>query len=246
MTTREIITIESLSYTYPDGTKALDAINLKVCEGECIGVIGPNGAGKSTLLLHLNGILRGPGLVKIYNKNISDNNLRDIRKSVGIVFQDPEDQLFMPTVEDDVAFGPINLGYKKEEVELSVKEALQNVDMLSAKKRISHHLSFGEKKRIAIATVLSMKSDIIALDEPTSNLDPKGRSEIIEALTKFDRTKIIATHDLDMVFEICNRVIMLDKGLMVADGSAKKILSDKVLLERHNLLLPFCLRTTFQ
>jgi len=243
MNTKEIINIESLSYTYPDGTKALDAINLKVCEGECIGVIGPNGAGKSTLLLHLNGILRGPGVVTIYDKNTSDDNLRDIRRLVGIVFQDPEDQLFMPTVEDDVAFGPINLGYKKEEVELSVKEALQNVDMLSAKKRISHHLSFGEKKRIAIATILSMNPGIIVLDEPTSNLDPKGRRELIETLTKFDRAKIIATHDLDMVFEICSRVIMLDKGLIVADGSAKKILSDKVLLERHNLFLPFCLRS---
>jgi len=245
MITREIITIENLSYTYPDGTKALDAINLKVCKRECIGIIGPNGAGKSTLLLHLNGILRGSGLVKVYDKNISDDNLRDIRKSIGIVFQDPEDQLFMPTVEDDVAFGPINLGYEKEEVELSVKEALQSVDMLNAKRRISHHLSFGEKKRIAIATILSMKPDIVALDEPTSNLDPKGRSEIIETLTKFDRTKIIATHDLDMVFEICDRVIMLDKGLIVADGSTKKILSDRDLLEGHNLLLPFCLRTTF-
>jgi len=246
MTTREIISIENLSYTYPDGTKALDTISLRAREGECIGVIGPNGAGKSTLLLHLNGILRGPGAVRIYDKNISDDNLRDIRESVGVVFQDPEDQLFMPTVEDDVAFGPINLGYNEEKVNLSVEEALQNVDMLSAKRRVSHHLSFGEKKRIAIATILSMKPKIIALDEPTSNLDPKGRSEIIETLTKFNRTKIIATHDLDMVFEICDRVIMIDKGLIVADGPAKKILFDKDLLERHNLLLPLCLRTTFQ
>jgi len=242
MAIKEAITLENLSYIYPDGTKALDNISLKVSEGDCLGVIGPNGAGKSTLLLHLNGILRGSGLIKIYDKNISDENLRDIRKIVSVVFQDPEDQLFMPTVEDDVAFGPLNLGRNKKEVENSVTEALRDVEMLDAKYRISHHLSFGEKKRVAIATVLSMDPGIMALDEPTSNLDPKGRYELIYTLAKFTKTKIIASHDLDMVFELCNRTIILDKGKMVAEGPTKTILSDETLLEKHNLLLPFCLQ----
>lgn len=242
MNTEEIITVENLSYSYPDGAKALDNICLKVFEGDCLGIIGPNGAGKSTLLLHSNGILRGSGLIKFYDKIISDENLGDIRKMVGLVFQDPEDQLFMPTVKDDVGFGPINLGYNKKDVENSVIEALQHVDMLGAKKRVSHHLSFGEKKRIALATVLSMKPSVMALDEPTSNLDPRGRREIIHTLTKFDKTKIIASHDLDMVFELCNRTIILDKGKLAADGPTKEILSDKTLLEKHNLLLPFCLQ----
>ncbi|MBN1872033.1 MAG: energy-coupling factor ABC transporter ATP-binding protein [Candidatus Omnitrophica bacterium] len=242
MSIKEMIAIDNLSYTYPDGTKALDAVSLRIYKKECVGIIGPNGAGKSTLLLHLNGILKGQGVVKISGEEVRDDNLCDIRRSVGIVFQDPEDQLFMPTVEDDVAFGPINLGYDRKEIESSVNGALEDVDMIKAKKRISHHLSFGEKKRIALATILSMKPYILALDEPTSNLDPKGRCEIMQALAKFDKTKIIATHDLDMVFELCSRTIIFDKGRLVADGPAKEILSDKALLEKHNLLLPFCLQ----
>ena len=239
---KEAINIENLKYTYPDGTKALKGINLRIFEGESIGLIGPNGAGKSTLLLHLNGILRGSGKVKIMGLEIKNGNLDIIRRKVGLVFQDPEDQLFMPTVFDDVAFGPINMGLKIEDIKLLTKEALQKVDMLCSADRVSHHLSFGEKKKVSIATVLSMKPEIMALDEPTSNLDPKARCDFIQLLKSIDRTKIIASHDLDMILETCNRIIVLDKGIIVTTGITKGILSNASLLERHNLLPPFCLR----
>lgn len=240
---KEAIKIKKLEYTYPDGTKALKGIDLSISEGESIGVIGPNGAGKSTLLLHLNGILQGNGQVKIMGLDIIDRNLDIIRTKVGLVFQDPENQLFMPTVFDDVAFGPANAGLKKEKVKSLVKEALQEVDMASSVNRISHHLSFGEKKRISIATVLSMKPEIMALDEPTSNLDPKAREDLIRLLRNMDRTKIIASHDLDMILDTCNRAVILDRGIIVADGGAKEILSNATLLKKHNLLLPLCLKS---
>jgi len=237
---KEAVKIEKLEYIYPDGTKALNGIDLDIFNGETVGLIGPNGAGKSTLLLHLNGILRGSGHVKIKGLEIIDKNLDTIRTKVGLVFQDPEDQLFMPTVFDDVAFGPINMGLGKEKVKGVVKEALLEVDVADLVNRISHHLSFGEKKRVSIATILSMGPEIMALDEPTSNLDPKARYDLMLLLKGIGKTKIIASHDLDMILDICDRVVMLDKGTIVANGDAKKILSNVSLLEKHSLLPPLC------
>lgn len=235
---KEIIKTNNLKYTYPDGTDALKGINLSILEGGSVGLIGPNGAGKSTFLLHLNGILQGNGKVEIAGLEINSKNLYFIRSKVGLVFQDPEDQLFMPTVFDDVAFGPINMALPKNEVESSVDEALKEVDMKDSIDRVSHHLSFGEKKRIAIATVLSMKPHILVLDEPSSNLDPKHRRKLINLLKGLKITKIIATHDLDLVLETCSRVILLDKGRIVAEGNALEILSNKALLKAHSLEVP--------
>ncbi len=234
----KVIEIRNLSYTYPDGTKALEDVNLDVLRGESFGIIGPNGAGKSTLLLHLNGILRGDSRLRVLDLDVEDRNLAKIRSKVGLVFQDPDNQLFMPTVFDDIAFGPINMGMSKDKVEASVSEALKKVDMLDSIKRFSHHLSVGEKKRISIATVLSMEPEILALDEPSSNLDPKHRRELINLLKDLRLTKLIATHDLDLVLEVCSKVALLDKGRLIAHGEVLDILKDKALLESHSLELP--------
>lgn len=235
---KKIIEIKDLNYSYPDGTTALGGVSLDIFENESIGLIGPNGAGKSTLLLHLNGIFRGNNHIKILGREINNENLCFVRSKVGLVFQDPDNQLFMPTVFDDVAFGPLNMGVAKKEVISAVDSALEEVDMLYAKRRPSHHLSFGEKKRISLATVLSMNLEILALDEPSSNLDPKHRRCLINLLKSFNLTKIIATHDLDLVLETCSRVILLDKGSVVAEGEAFEVLSNKSLLEAHSLELP--------
>jgi cobalt/nickel transport system ATP-binding protein len=235
---RRIIEIKNLDYSYPDGTEALSGINLEIFEGESVGIIGPNGAGKSSLLLHLNGILKGKGSLKVLGLVAEEKNLSRIRSGVGLVFQDPDTQLFMPTVFADVAFGPLNMGLPKEEVLASVEQALKEVDMLQAKERLAHHLSFGEKKRAAIATVLSMKPQVLALDEPSSNLDPKHRRKLIRFIKKVALTKIIATHDLDLVFEVCGRVVILNHGRIAAQGSTDDILRDKELLEKYELELP--------
>ncbi len=240
------IEINDLEYSYPDGTKALNGINLTIFEGESIGLVGPNGAGKSTLLLHLNGILRGSGRVKIMGLEITDKDIDFIRSKVGLVFQDPEDQLFMPTVFDDVAFGPINMELSKEEVDASVSRALGEVDMSDSSNRVSHHLSFGEKKRVSLATVLSMKPEILILDEPSSNLDPKTRRHLIEVIGGIDVTKIITGHDLELTLETCNKVIVLDRGKIVAGGDVREILGDKPLMESHGLEVPLSLRLKLQ
>ncbi len=237
----KIIEIENLSYSYPDKTRALSEINLEVYERESVGVIGPNGAGKTTLLLHLNGILQGQGSIKICGMEIYEKNLPKIRSKVGLIFQDPDSQLFMPTVFDDVAFGPINMDVPKEKIFASVQRALSEVDMLQAKDKLAHHLSFGEKKRVSVATVLSMNPEILAMDEPTSNLDPKHRRTLINFIKDSRLTKIIATHDLELVLEICQRVIILDKGVIVSEGNTKDILSNRTLLEAHELEMPISL-----
>ena len=231
----EIIKIENLSFSYPDGQQALTEVSLTVYQGETIALIGPNGAGKSTLFLHLNGILRSNGRVEVFGGPISDDNLREIRRKVGLVFQNPDDQLFSPTVFDDVAFGPINLGYSVEEVHRSVAKALRWVRMEGYEKRSPHHLSLGEKKRIAIATVLSMNPEILVIDEPTSNLDPRSKWSLITLLKGLPMTRIIASHDLELVRTLCQRVIVLDRGQVVAGGSTEQILTDVQLLKNHGL-----------
>ena len=235
---KKIIEIKNLRYAYPDGTVALKSVSMDIFEKESVGVIGPNGAGKSTLLLHLNGILRGSNHIKILDYEINDKTLPLIRKSVGLVFQDPDSQLFMPTVFDDVAFGPLNMGLDSVKVNEAVCGALSAVDMRDCAKRPSHHLSLGQKKRAALATVLSMSPRVLVLDEPSSDLDPKHRRGLIDILKRLEVTKIIATHDLDLVLEVCQRVILLDGGELITCADASDILKDKALLEAHGLGIP--------
>jgi len=233
---KKIIEIKNLSYSYPDKTKALSGIDMDVYDGDCLGIIGPNGSGKTTLLLHLNGILMGAGTVKINGLEVEDKNFSSIRSMVGMVFQDPDAQLFMPTVFDDIAFGPINMGLSKDDVNLSVEKALSQVDMLKSKDKIAHHLSFGEKRRASIATVLSMSPNILAMDEPTSNLDPKHRKMLIQLIKEFNHTKVIVSHDLDMLSDVCNRLIILKNGSIVAQGNTADILNNQALLESNDLI----------
>ncbi len=229
----KVIEIRNLHYAYPDGTKALCGIDLDVLAGESLGLIGPNGAGKSTLLLHLNGVLRGGRSVRVMGREITEKNLALIRSRVGLVFQDPENQLFMPTVFDDVGFGPINMGLKRAEVEDAVQAALADVDLPDFGKRSAHHLSVGEKKRIAIATVLSMKPAVIVFDEPSSNLDPKHRRDLIRLLQELKQTKIIATHDLDLAMKTCSRIAVLEKGRIAVEGNTADILPNADLMEKY-------------
>jgi len=236
------IAIECLSYTYPQGTRALNGVSLEILPGERVGLVGPNGAGKSTLLLHLNGLLTGTGTVRVCGRELTAESAREVRSKVGLVFQDPDDQLFMPTVFDDVAFGPLNMGLPRDEVRRRVEDSLREVDMLYAIERCSHHLSVGERKRVCIASVLAMSPEVLALDEPTANLDPRHRRQAIELLARLDHTSIVATHDLDAVLDLCSRVVLLDEGMVVADGPTEQILGDRDLLEVHNLELPLSLQ----
>ena len=231
----KVIEIKNLSFTYPDGHRGLSSVDLVVGTGENVAVIGPNGAGKSTLLLHLNGILRGNSTVKICGLTVEEKNLKEIRKKVGLIFQDPEDQLFSLNVFDDVAFGPINMGYSESEVKLNVARALEWVNMAGYEQRSPHHLSVGEKKRIAIATVLSLEPEILVIDEPTSNLDPRSKWSLVELLNGLPITKIIATHDLELVKALCHRTVVMDEGKIVADGRTESILDDILLLRAHGL-----------
>ena len=231
----EIIRVDNLSFCYPDGQQALTDVNLTIYHGDTVALIGPNGAGKSTLLLHLNGILHSNGVVKVFGRPVDDKNLRWVRSKVGLVFQNPDDQLFSPTVFDDVAFGPINLGYSEAKVRELVTTALDWVGMTGYERRSPHHLSVGEKKRIAIATVLSMNPEILAIDEPTSNLDPASKWSLIELLRGLAITKIIASHDLELVQALCHRAIVLDRGVVIADGATSHILADTPLLMAHGL-----------
>ena len=231
----KVVDIKGLSYAYPDGNQGLRSVDLAIYPGDNLAVIGPNGAGKSTLLLHLNGILRGNSTVEICGFSLLEKNLKEIRKRVGLVFQDPEDQLFSLSVFDDVAFGPINMGYSESEVKQRVAQALEWVGMNGYEQRSPHHLSVGEKKRVAIATVLSLTPEILVIDEPTSNLDPRSKWSLIELLKRLPMTKIIATHDLDLVRALCQRTVVMDEGKIVADGNTQAILDDIPLLKAHGL-----------
>jgi cobalt/nickel transport system ATP-binding protein len=238
-----IVETVSLEYAYPDGTKALRGINFRIIHGESVGVVGANGAGKSTLLLLLNGCLTpSSGMVRIGDFPLTDKTLKDVRKRVGTIFQDPDDQLFMPTVYDDVAFGPLNMGIPVEEVRNRVETALIMVDAVHLKNRPPYRLSGGQKKAVAIATVLSMTPDILLLDEPSSGLDPKSRRQLIDWLKSFHHTKIIATHDLDLVLDVCERTIVINNGRVAADGKTHDIFSDTMLLESNHLEKPLCMQ----
>jgi cobalt/nickel transport system ATP-binding protein len=233
-----IIRIEALSFAYPDGRQALTDISLEVQEGEKVAVVGPNGAGKSTLFLHLNGILRGDGRVWVAGLGVDDKTVRAIRAKVGLVFQDPDDQLFSPTVFEDVAFGPLHVGLPEAEVRMRVARALAAVGMTGHEDHIPHHLSLGERKRISLATVLSMDPAILVFDEPSAGLDPRARRNLIGLLRELPQTMLVASHDMRLVWDLCPRTIILDEGCLVADGPTVELLQDKALMEEHGLECP--------
>lgn len=238
-----VIEARDISFTYPGGMEALRCVSFGISHGEAVGIIGCNGAGKSTLLLHLNGYLTpNHGEVRIGDVPITRQTMVMARRTVGLVFQDSDDQLFMASVFEDVAFGPLNLGLADDEVERRVKAALDRVGMAHLRDRPPHRLSAGEKRAVAIATVLALEPDILVMDEPSSNLDPRARRRLIELLRSFEHTRIIATHDLEMVVEVCARVIVLDGGTVVANGPTRDILNDEPLMIAHGLERPHILR----
>ena len=252
--------VRDVHYTYPDGQVALRGVNLTINRGERVALLGPNGAGKTTLVLHLNGILHSgghthhsgghgrahhggqSGRVEVTGLAVDPTDrktLAEIRRRVGIVFQDPDDQLFMPTVAEDVAFGPANLGLRGAELAQRVDEALAAVGMSEHRNRAPHHLSFGQRRRVAVATVLAMRPEILVLDEPSSNLDPASRRELAEILLSLPVTMLMVTHDLPYALQLCPRSVILDNGVIVADGDTRSLLADADLLARHRLELPY-------
>lgn len=236
------IDIRDLRFAYHDGRVALDGIALSISRGEKVAIIGANGAGKSTLLLHLNGLLSGTGTVAILGTTIERRSLGAVRRQVGLLFQDPDDQLFSPTVFDDICFGPLAQGLPEDEARQRVSEALEQTGLIGYEKRSPHHLSYGEKKRVALATVLAQRPGILALDEPTANLDPRSRRHLLIILQRYDGTLVIATHDLEATLALCSRVVVLDKGRIGGDGRTKEIMSDAGLMERSGLEVPLSLR----
>jgi cobalt/nickel transport system ATP-binding protein len=238
-----ILEVRDLCFAYPDGTEALKDVSFRIEHGGAVALVGANGAGKSTLLLHLNGYLPTTrGQVRIGDTTLTRETAPLARQTVGMVFQDPDDQLFMPTVGEDVAFGPLNAGLPADQVELRVATALERVGMTHIRGRPPYRLSAGEKRAVAIATVLAMTPDILVMDEPSSNLDPRARRRLIQLLQSFEHTKIIATHDLELVVEVCSRVIVLDGGTVVADGPTRDLLNDESLMLAHGLERPHILR----
>ncbi|HEV2088552.1 MAG TPA: ABC transporter ATP-binding protein [Cryptosporangiaceae bacterium] len=232
--------VRGLAFAYPDGHQALFGVDLTVARWERVALLGPNGAGKTTLVLHLNGILNaGAGSVTVAGLPVRKEHLAEIRRRVGVVFQDPDDQLFMPTVAEDVAFGPANLGLRGAELAGRVHEALSAVGMAEFGDRAPHHLSFGQRRRVAVATVLAMRPEILVLDEPSANLDPAGRRELADILLGLDVTLLVVTHDLPYALELCPRAVVLDKGAVVADGPTPEVLGDTALMTAHRLELPY-------
>jgi energy-coupling factor transporter ATP-binding protein EcfA2 len=262
------VLVEGLTYRYPDGRQALRGVDLEIRPGETVALVGPNGAGKSTLLLHLNGLLPGrrgseedpsvghghdlPGLrrsegmggpsVWIDGLPVDDRHGPEIRRRVGLLFQDPDDQLFSPTVIEDVAFGPLNLGSRKAEARRIALDCLGQVDLADAADRPPHHLSFGERKRACLAGVLACQPTVLVLDEPTANLDPRSRRSFASLIRSLTATKLIATHDLEFVLELCDRVLLLDAGRIVAEGPPDEVMGNEPLMEEHGLELPLSLR----
>lgn len=235
-----VLDVQGLAFAYADGHQALYGVDLHVHRGERVALLGPNGAGKTTLVLHLNGILTaGRGTVRVAGLEVSPAHLREIRRRVGVVFQDPDDQLFMPTVRDDVAFGPANLGLGGAELEARVTDALSKVGMLEYVDRPPHHLSFGQRRRVAVATVLAMEPEILVLDEPSSNLDPTSRRELAEILLGLDVTLLMVTHDLPYAMQLCERSVVLSDGVIVADGTTYDVLTDETTMRANRLELPF-------
>ncbi len=238
--TAPALLVESLAFAYPDGHQALFGVDLRIDPGERVALLGPNGAGKTTLVLHLNGIhLAGHGSVTVAGTPVEKATLKEVRRRVGLVFQDPDDQLFMPTVRDDVAFGPANLGLRGDELDERVADALRAVGMEEHAERSPHHLSFGQRRRVAVATVLSMQPDVLVLDEPSSNLDPASRRELAEILLGLEQTILLVTHDLPYALELCPRSLVMNAGTIVADGKTSDILGDRALMEANRLELPF-------
>lgn len=232
------LNVNDLQFAYPDGHQALCGVTFSIAPAEKVALVGPNGAGKSTLMLHLNGILHGQGEIQIGGMSLTRDNLPVIRAMVGLVFQNPDDQLFSPTVFEDVAFGPLHMGLPEEEVQRRVDAALEAVRMTSYRDRLSHHLSVGEKKRIAIATVLSMDPQILVLDEPSAGLDPRARRTLINLLRELPITMLVSTHDIRLVQELFPRTIVMDEGTIVADGRTNDVLENEELLTAHGLEKP--------
>lgn len=238
-----IVQFKDVFFRYPDGTEALRGINFRITHGESVGVVGANGAGKSTLLQHMNGyLLPTSGTVTIGDLLLTKKTRQEVRRKVGIVFQNPDDQLFMPTVFDDVAFGPFNLGIDEASVRERVSQALCMVGSLALRDKPPHHLSCGQKSAVAIAAVMAMEPDILAMDEPAANLDPRSRRSLITLLKTFKHSKIIASHDLDLILDVCGRCIVIGDGIVVADGPSGDILSNRALLEENSLELPLSLQ----
>jgi cobalt/nickel transport system ATP-binding protein len=256
------VRVRDLEYQYPDGRRALRGVDLTIMPGETVALVGPNGAGKSTLLWHLNGLLPGrersqpihahgstrsgrvgsAPAVWIDGLEVNARNAPEVRRRVGLVFQDPDDQLFSPTVLEDVAFGPLNLGRTKAEARRIALECLARVDLADAAERMPHHLSFGERKRVCLAGVLACEPSVLVLDEPTANLDPRGRRRFLALIRALPSTKLIATHDLEMALELCGRTVLLDAGRVVANGLTRNVLGDPNLLEAHGLEMPLSLK----
>jgi cobalt/nickel transport system ATP-binding protein len=238
-----VIEARDVFFAYPGGAEALRGVSFRITHGEAVGIIGGNGAGKSTLLLHLNGYLApAQGEVRIGEVPLTRDTVASARRAVGLVFQDPDDQLFMPTVFEDVAFGPLNMGLPDADVERRAVAALERVGMVHLRERPPHKLSAGEKRAVAIATVLAMAPDVLVMDEPSSNLDPRARRRLIGLLQGFEHTRIIATHDLELVVEVCSRVMVMDAGRIVAEGPTAELLNNEALMQAHGLERPHSLR----